>query len=68
MASYTRNQLRCRMMIQQRFMGLGLILISGFILWLASAGTTPVDRDCTVIFFTLPLGLWLLFSRKILIV
>lgn len=68
MASYTRNQLRRRMMIRQRFVGLGLILISGFILWFASTGTNPVDQDCTVIFFTLPLGLWLLFSRKILIV
>ena len=68
MASYTRNQLRRRMLIQQRFMGLSLILISGFVIWFASAGTTPVDRDCTAIFFPLPLGLWLLFSRKILIV
>lgn len=68
MTSYTRNQLRRRMLIQQRFMGLGLILISGFVILFASTGTTPVDQDCTAIFFTLPLGLWLLFSRKILIV
>lgn len=68
MASYTRNQLRRKMMMQQRFLGLAMILISGLIYWLASTGTTPVDQDCTAIFFTLPLGLWLLFSRKILIV
>lgn len=68
MASYTRNQLRRKMMMQQRFMGLAMILISGIVLWLASTGTNPVDQDCTAIFFTLPLGLWLLFSKKILIV
>ena len=68
MASYTRNQLRRKMLMQQRFMGLAMILISGLILWLASTGTNPVDQDCTAIFFTLPLGPWLLFSKKILIV
>lgn len=67
MTSYTRNQLRRKTIIQQRFMGLVMILISAFVLWLASTGTNPVEQDCTAIFFTLPLGLWLLFSREIMI-
>lgn len=68
MATYTRNQRRQKLMAQQRIMGLVMILITGLVLWLASTGVTPEDQDCTAIFITLPLGLWFLFSRKILIV
>lgn len=68
MASYTRNQRKRKLLVQQRFIGLALILISAFILWFALQGTAPNDRDCTAAFLTAPIGLWLLFSRKILIV
>lgn len=68
MAAYTRNQRRQKLMAQQRVMGLIMLLITGLIFWLASTGVTPEDQDCTAIFITIPLGLWFLFSRKIVIV
>lgn len=68
MATYTRNQRKQKLMVQQKVMGLVMILITGLILWLALTGVTTEDQDCTAIFITLPLGLWFLFSRKILIV
>ena len=63
MAFYMRNQLRRKKMIEQRLMGIGFILISFFVLAIASTGTTPEDSDCTVIFFTVPVGVALLFSK-----
>ncbi len=68
MATYTRNQRRRKMLIEQKLMGLALIAISILIFILASTGKTFEDRDCTAIFITMPLGLLLLFSKKILIV
>lgn len=68
MATYTRNQRRRKMLIEQRLMGAGLIVISILIFIFASTGKTFEDRDCTAIFITLPLGLLLLLSKKILIV
>ncbi len=68
MATYTRNQRRRKLLIEQRLMGLGLIAISVLIYVLALTGTTIEDRDGTALLFTLPLGLLLLFSKKIWIV
>ncbi|OUN25959.1 hypothetical protein B5G37_01655 [Pseudoflavonifractor sp. An85] len=57
-----RRTLR-RLYIQQRAMGLCLLAISSLMLWLASSGTTPEQRDATALLFTIPLGLYLLTTK-----
>jgi predicted branched-subunit amino acid permease len=52
----------------QKLYGLAMILISIFIVILASQGTTIEERDCTAVLLTAPMGLWMLFSKSILIV
>lgn len=61
-----RKTLR-RLYIQQRAMGLCLLAISGLMLWLASSGTTPEQRDATALLFTIPLGLYLLTTKHLVI-
>ena len=71
MKSYqtTRNQCRLyrRKMIEQKLMGLGLLVVCAFVLWLCSTGTTPEDQDATVVVLLAPLGLWMLFTKEIVI-
>lgn len=64
----TRNQQRHRLFIQQKLMGVVLILISVLLVWLALTGKNFEDKDCTAIFFTVPLALYLLFTKHIVIV
>lgn len=52
---------------EQRLMGIGLLLICAFVLWLCSTGTTPEDRDATAVVLLAPLGLWMLFTKDIVI-
>ena len=71
MKSYqtTRNQCRLyrRKMVEQKLMGLGLLVVCAFVLWLCSTGTTPEDQDATVVVLLAPLGLWMLFTKEIVI-
>lgn len=53
--------------IEQKLMGIGLLLICLFILWLCSTGTTPEDQDATAVVLLAPLGLWMLFTKDIVI-
>lgn len=50
--------------IYQILMGLGMLVICGFILHLASTGITVEDRDITPVLLFGPLGLYLIFTRK----
>ena len=61
-AQMTRNERRYyrKKIIEQRLMGLG-------VLWMCSTGVTVEDRDGTAVVLLAPLGLWLLFSKQILI-
>lgn len=34
---------------------------------ICSLGTTPADQDGTVLLLTVPMGIWMLFSKKIII-
>lgn len=68
MPAKTRNQRRRKLLIEQRLMGIGLIAISVLIYVIASGGSTVADSDCTAVFITFPLGLLLLFSKKVMIV
>lgn len=54
-------------MLQQRFYGLVLLIVCGFILWMCSAGQTMEDRDATAVLLIAPLGLYMLFSKNICI-
>ena len=44
-------------------MGIGLLLICAFVLWMCSTGVTPEDRDATAVVLLAPLGLWMLFTK-----
>lgn len=49
---------------EQRLMGIGLLLICAFVLWMCSTGVTPEDRDATAVVLLAPLGLWMLFTKE----
>ena len=51
-------------MTKQRLMGLTLVAISVFMLFLASTGKTPEDRDATAVLFTLPLGFYMMITKQ----
>lgn len=52
---------------EQKLMAIGLLLICAVVLWLCSTGTTPEDRDATAVVLLVPLGLWMLFTKEIVI-
>lgn len=56
-----------RKLIYQKLLGVVLLIACALILWLASTGTTPTDRDATPILFLGPLGLYLIFTKHIVI-
>ena len=71
MASYarkslTRNQRR-RKVVVQKLMGIALIAICALMFWLASTGVTPEEKDCTAVLLIAPIGLYMLFSKQIVI-
>lgn len=53
--------------VEQKLMGIGLLLICAFVLWLCSTGVTPEDQDATAVVLLAPLGLWMLFTKDIVI-
>ena len=53
--------------IEQKLMGLALLVICAFVLWLCSTGTTPKDQDATAVVMLAPLALYMLFTKKIMI-
>lgn len=53
--------------MEQKLMGLGLLIICAFVLWLCYMGTTPEDQDATAVVMLAPLALWLIFSKEIVI-
>jgi len=61
-----RYRLNKRVLIQ-RLMGLAMLLISYIIIRVAMTGITVVDRDATAVLITIPLGLYLLFSKEIVV-
>ncbi len=61
-AKYTRKRRK------QRICGIFLLLASVVLLVIASTGTTIENHDCTAIILFIPLGFYMLFTRKIVIV
>lgn len=47
--------------------GIAMLLISAGVIWLASTGATVEERDCTAVLLTIPAGVYLLFTRHIVI-
>lgn len=62
----TRNQ-RKRKLKQQRLMGVVMIIISAIIFILACTGTTTENRDATAALITLPMGIWFICTKEIII-
>lgn len=56
-----------RIMAFQKMLGLVLLVISIGVIILASTGKNPEDKDATAIFFTAPIGLYLLFTKEIVV-
>lgn len=57
-----RKQMRKQRMIR-RAAGLGLLLICALIVFMASKGNSPVDREATPIVFLIPIALALIFCK-----
>lgn len=64
--SLTRNQRR-RKVVVQKLMGIALIAICALMFWLVSTGITPEEKDCTAVLLIAPIGLYMLFSKQIVI-
>lgn len=54
-------------LIVQKLMGLGLLAICAFVVVMACNGVTAEDRDCTALLFLLPMALFLLFTKEVVI-
>ena len=63
-----RSQLHRRKFIKQKLMGLLLIALTVLIFWLASTGTYFEERDSSAALMTAPIGIYLLFTKHIVIV
>ena len=56
-----------RKILEQRLYGIGITLLCAAALWVASTGTSIEDRDCTAVLLIFPLGIYVLFTRKVVI-
>ncbi len=56
-----------RKILKQKLMGFSLIVASALIFCIASTGSTVEECDCTAVFLIAPLGLYMLFSKQIII-
>lgn len=62
-----RSKTRLQVLLEQRLMGLALVLISVLLIVICSNGATVEEQDATAVLFTLPLGLYLIFTKNICI-
>lgn len=54
-------------LIMQKVMGLVLLLICGVVIMMATTGANPEDKDVTPILILVPLGLYLVFTKRVII-
>lgn len=68
-AQMTRSERRRyrRKILEQRIIGLVLLVCCVLALWLCSTGTTPQDQDATAVLLIVPIGFWMLFTKEIVI-
>lgn len=62
-----RTRTRWQVLLEQRMIGLLLVVLSALIMVVCAHGVTAEDQDATAILLILPLGLYLLFTKKICI-
>lgn len=63
----TRSKTRLQVLLEQRLMGLALVALSVLIIVVCAHGATVEDQDATAVLLTLPLGLYLIFTKNICI-
>lgn len=56
-----------RKIFKQRLCGLGIIMICALIILVASRGVNIEDRDCAAVLLLLPLGVYTLLTRRVVI-
>ncbi len=59
---------RSRQLFIQKLVGIGVLIICVGIILTALSGTTTADRDATPALLLAPLGLFLLFTRKVYLI
>lgn len=60
---------RCqKVLVKQRLMGVALLLISVVVILVASGGQTIEDRDATAVLLTIPVGLYMLLAKDVIII
>ncbi len=62
-----KDHRRKRQFFKQRLIGLGMIILSMVLIWFIARGVTPEDRDCSFVLFTFPVGVFLLFTKELII-
>lgn len=63
----TQEDLRRKKLWTQRMIGFAMLIISAVLFAVASTGTTLETKDGTPLIFTVPLGIYLLFWKEIVI-
>lgn len=63
-----RANRRQKVLVKQRLMGVVLLFISAIVILIASGGQTIEDRDATVVLFTIPVGLYMLLAKDVIII
>lgn len=62
-----KSRMKAQRLAKQKLIGVVMLLITAVIIWLASTGISVEDRDATAILVTLPLGVYLLLTKRIVI-
>lgn len=64
---YNRTRRKYRAVrVKQVLIGMALLAVSALIIAVAKQGTTMQDRDITAVVFTIPLGLYCIFNKKVI--
>lgn len=63
----SKKKHRSKKNLKQKLMGFSLIVICVLIFCIASTGNTLEERDCTAALLIAPLGLYLIFSKQVVI-
>lgn len=63
-----RKRIERRLRLKQRLMGLVLLIICVCIVMMTSTGTTMEERDLSPVLLFGPWGLWMLLTKKIIVI
>ena len=58
---------RKRLLLKQKLIGVSILALCIAIIMLASKGTTPEEKDAGIVVFLMPLSLYIIFTKKIVI-